>query len=195
MSASALVAGAAAVTAPLAAGGALLYYACSWPTSQILGRTLVRGTATEPKVSLTFDDGPAEPFTGQILDALRRYGVPATFFCCGKNVERLPDLIRRMRAESHTVGNHTYSHPLFYLKSRKTIDRELDRTQEAVERILGQAPRLFRPPYGVRWFGLFPALRERGLTVVQWSDTGYDWIVRNGPKEIARKALAGLRPG
>ena len=195
MSASALVAGAAAVTAPLAAGGALLYYTCSWPTSQILGRTLVRGAATEPKVSLTFDDGPAEPFTGQVLDVLQRYGVPATFFCCGKNVQRFPDLIRRMRAEGHTVGNHTYSHPLFYLKSRKTIGREIDRTQEAIDRILGQAPRLFRPPYGVRWFGLFPALRERGLTDVQWSDTGYDWIVRNGPKEIARKALAELGPG
>lgn len=186
---------AASVAAPLAAGGALLYYACSCPTSQLLGRTLVRGRAAGRKVALTFDDGPAKPFTGQILNLLRQHRAPATFFCCGRNVERFPDLVRRMQDEGHTVGNHTYSHPLFYFKGRKTIEAELDSTQDAIGRVLGQRPSLFRPPYGVRWFGLFPALRERSLTDVQWSDTGYDWIVRNGPDEVARKALAKLKPG
>jgi peptidoglycan/xylan/chitin deacetylase (PgdA/CDA1 family) len=146
-------------------------------------------------VALTFDDGPAEPFTNQILDILRQYRATATFFCCGKNVERLPDVIRRVQAEGHTLGNHTYSHPLLYLKGRPVIRAEIDRTQEAIERVTGRAPFVFRPPYGVRWFGLFPALRERRLTDVQWSDTGYDWIARNGPGDIARKALAKLRGG
>lgn len=186
---------AATLAAPLAAGGALIYYACSWPTSQVLGRTLVRGRAPGRKIALTFDDGPAEPFTAQILDLLRRHRARATFFCCGKNVDRLPDLVRRMRDEGHTVGNHTYSHPLFYLKGRKTIEAELDRTQDAIRKAAGQSPILFRPPYGVRWFGLFPALRARGLTDVQWSHTGYDWIPSNAPREIARRALARLRPG
>ena len=180
---------------PVAAAGGLLYYACSVPSSQLLGRTLVRGRSTRREVALTFDDGPADPYTGQILDVLRRYRAPATFFCCGKNVRRFPDGVRRMRDEGHALGNHTYSHPLFYLKSREAIDRELDRTQDAISEVSGRAPRVFRPPYGVRWFGLFPALRERGLTDVQWSDTGYDWIVRYGPREIVRKALARLRSG
>jgi len=186
---------AASVLPPLAGGGALLYYACSWPTSQVLGRSLVRGPATGRDVVLTFDDGPAEPFTGQILEILRQYRVPAAFFCCGKNVERFPDVVRRIETEGYAVGNHTYSHPLFYFKSRAVIDRELDRTQDAIERATGSWPRLFRPPYGVRWFGLFPALRQRGLTNVQWSDTGYDWVERHAPADIARKALAKLRPG
>ena len=186
---------AASVLGPVAAGGALLYYACSWPTSQLLGRSLVRGPATGRDAVLTFDDGPAEPFTGQILDILRQYRVPAAFFCCGKNVERFPEVVRRIEAEGHAIGNHTYSHPLFYLKSRAVIDRELDRTQDAIERVTGSRPRIFRPPYGVRWFGLFPALRQRGLTDVQWSDTGYDWIERHTPADIARRALARLQPG
>jgi peptidoglycan/xylan/chitin deacetylase (PgdA/CDA1 family) len=100
-----------------------------------------------------------------------------------------------MRDDGHAVGNHTYSHPLFYLKRREVIDAELDRTQEVLARTAGKPPSLFRPPYGVRWFGLFPALRERALTDVQWSDTGYDWITRHGPEEIARLALSKLRPG
>ncbi|HEY6290903.1 MAG TPA: polysaccharide deacetylase family protein [Terriglobia bacterium] len=187
---------AASVLAPVAAGGgALLYYACSWPTSQVLGRSLVRGPASGRNVVLTFDDGPADPFTGQILDILREYRAPAAFFCCGKNVERFPDVVRRIQTEGHTLGNHTYSHPLFYLKRRAVIDNELDRTQDAIEGVIGSRPRVFRPPYGVRWFGLFPALRERGLTDVQWSDTGYDWIERNAPGDIARQTLARLEPG
>jgi peptidoglycan-N-acetylglucosamine deacetylase len=186
---------AASILSPVAAGGAWLYYACSWPTSQVLGPALVRGPSEGRRVALTFDDGPAEPFTRQILDFLRHHQVPATFFCCGKNVERYPDLVRRMEAEGHTVGNHTYSHPLLYLKRRSTIEAELDRTQDAIGKTSGKLPRLFRPPYGVRWFGLFPALRKRGLTDVQWSDTGYDWITRYSPAEVARKALARLAPG
>ena len=186
---------AASALTPLAAGGAWLYYACSWPTSQVLGPALVRGPASSPAVALTFDDGPAEPFTNQILDILRQYRTTATFFCCGKNVERLPDVARRIRAEGHTLGNHTYSHPLLYLKGRRVIQTEIDRTQEAIARVTGRAPMVFRPPYGVRWFGLFRALSERRLTDVQWSDTGYDWIARNGPADIARKALGKLRGG
>jgi peptidoglycan-N-acetylglucosamine deacetylase len=186
---------AASTLTPLTAGGALLYYACSWPTSQVLGRALVRGTPSGQSVALTFDDGPAEPFTSQILDILREHRAPATFFCCGKNVERFSDIVRRIQAEGHTLGNHTYSHPLLYLKRRRLIEAEIDRTQEAIERVTRGAPTVFRPPYGVRWFGLFSALRQRGLTDVQWSDTGYDWITRHSPAEIARKALAKLRGG
>jgi len=186
---------AASALTPLAAGGAALYYACSWPTSQVLGRALVRGPASGRYVALTFDDGPTQPYTNQILDILRQFRAPATFFCCGKNVERLPEVARRAQAEGHTLGNHTYSHPLLYLKGRKLIRAEIDRTQEAIERVTGCVPVVFRPPYGVRWFGLFPALRERGLTDVQWSDTGYDWVRRHSPAEIARKTLAKLRGG
>lgn len=186
---------AASALTPLAAAGTWLYYACSCPTSQVLGRALVRGPRSCQSVALTFDDGPAQPFTDQILDILDQYRASATFFCCGKNVERLPDVVRRIQAEGHTLGNHTYSHPSLYLKGRRLIRTEIDRTQQAIERATGRAPTIFRPPYGVRWFGLFPTLSERGLTDVQWSDTGYDWITRHSPEDIARKALAKLKGG
>lgn len=186
---------AGSVLAPLAAGGAFVYYACSVPTSQVLGRALVRGPRASREVVLTFDDGPAEPFTGQTLDILRRYRVPATFFCCGKNVARLPDVARRAQSEGHTLGNHTWSHPFLYFKGRRWIEDEIDRAQEAIERATGREPIVFRPPYGVRWFGLFPALRARGLTDVQWSDTGYDWKPQHDGAAIARLALAKLEPG
>jgi peptidoglycan/xylan/chitin deacetylase (PgdA/CDA1 family) len=177
----------------VAAGGVVLWYACSVPSSQVFGPALVRGPREGRRVALTFDDGPAPPFTGQILDVLRDYRVPATFFVCGQNAERHPELVRRIHAEGHTLGNHMYSHPLLYIQSRHRIAEEIDRTQEVISRLTGCRPQLFRPPYGVRWFGLYPVLRERGMHLVQWSDTGYDW--KNDAEAIVGAALRRLRPG
>jgi peptidoglycan/xylan/chitin deacetylase (PgdA/CDA1 family) len=173
--------------------GILFWYACTVPSSQVFGPALVRGPADGKRLTLTFDDGPAAPFTEQILDILRDCRVPATFFVCGKNVERHPEITRRIHAEGHTLGNHTYSHPHLYFRSRKEIVEEIDRAQQVIHKTTGQYPDLFRPPYGARWFGLLPVLRERGLRLVQWSDTGYDWM--RGTEDIVRAALKNLRPG
>jgi peptidoglycan/xylan/chitin deacetylase (PgdA/CDA1 family) len=173
--------------------GILFWYACTVPSSQVFGPALVRGPADGKRLTLTFDDGPAAPFTEQILDILRDCRVPATFFVCGKNVERHPEITRRIHAEGHTLGNHTYSHPHLYFRSRKEIVEEIDRAQQVIHKTTGQYPDLFRPPYGARWFGLLPVLRERGLRLVQWSDAGYDWM--RGTEDIVRAALKNLRPG
>ncbi|HEV2494977.1 MAG TPA: polysaccharide deacetylase family protein [Terriglobia bacterium] len=174
---------------------ALFYYACAVPSSQLLGRTLVRGPAEGERIALTFDDGPAPPFTEQILDILRDHDVPATFFVCGKNVEQFPDVVCRLHLEKHTIGNHTYSHPFLYFKSRARMAEEIDRTQAAIERVTGVCPKIFRPPYGARWFGLFDVLADRGLEAVQWSDPSFDWKKKNQAADVARLTLRGLRAG
>ncbi|MFB3923196.1 MAG: polysaccharide deacetylase family protein [Terriglobia bacterium] len=173
--------------------GIFFWYACSVPGSQVLGPALVRGPVDRPHVALTFDDGPAMPFTEQILDVLRERRVRATFFVCGRNVERHPEIARRICAEGHALGNHTYTHPFPYFLPRRRMAEEIDRTQVAIERVTGKRPNIFRPPYGARWFGLYPELLKRGLRVVQWSDTGYDW--KSDAATTARSALANLRPG
>jgi peptidoglycan/xylan/chitin deacetylase (PgdA/CDA1 family) len=147
---------------------------------------------TGRRVALTFDDGPS-PETPRILDILRDNGIQATFFVCGANAERHPELIRRIVAEGHRLGNHTYSHPHLCLKSRSTIAAEIDRTQMVVEKITGRRPTLFRPPYGVRWFTLPSVLRQRGLNMVLWSNFPREG---NSPaRDIVRRALAGLSAG
>ncbi len=177
----------------VAALGFLIWYACTLPSSQVLGPALVRGPAAGGRVALTFDDGPASPFTDQILDILRDRQVPATFFVCGINVERFPQIVCRIHAEGHTLGNHTYSHPFLYFRSRTKMADEIDRTQEAIQKITGHRPTLFRAPYGGRWFGLYPVLRERGMQVVQWSNAGYDW--KNQAAAIVHATLKHLAPG
>jgi peptidoglycan/xylan/chitin deacetylase (PgdA/CDA1 family) len=175
------------------AGAVLLWYACSVPSSQLFGPALIRGAADGRRIALTFDDGPASPSTEQILDILRDRQVSATFFVCGRNAERHPDLLRRMSAEGHTIGNHAYSHFFPYLMTSVQMAQEIDRTQQVIEEVTGRRPMLFRPPYGARWFGLYSLLRERGLKVVQWSDTGYDW--KEDEDSIVRLSLERLGPG
>jgi peptidoglycan-N-acetylglucosamine deacetylase len=176
----------------LAAGG-WFYYACTVPSSRFFRPVLVRGPAEGRKIALTFDDGPASPFTEEILDILSSKRVPATFFVCGKNVERYPEIVRRIAREGHTLGNHTFSHPFLYFRSRRMIADEIDRTQSAIESITGVRPTVFRPPYGGRWLGLMQVLRTRGMKLVMWSATGYDW---KAPREgILRSALKEITPG
>lgn len=173
--------------------GFLFWYACSWPRSQLLGPALIHGPAGSRKIALTFDDGPLPPYSQQILDILRSKNAKATFFVCGKDAERHPEILRRICSEGHAIGNHTWSHPYLYFMDRAKCAEEIDRTQKVIEEATGRAPRFFRPPYGARWFGLYPVLRECGLQLVQWSASGDDW--RLGSDAIVSSVRAGLRPG
>jgi peptidoglycan/xylan/chitin deacetylase (PgdA/CDA1 family) len=173
--------------------GLWFWWACAIPSSTFFRPVLVRGPQDGKLISLTFDDGPTQQFTGQILDILRDHHVPATFFVCGKNVEEHPDILRRIVAEGHEVGNHTYSHPYLFFKSRRRIAQEIDRTQAIIEQVVGFRPKIFRPPYGSRWFGLVPTLLERGMHLIEWSATGYDW--KKDPAGITQSVLRELEPG
>ena len=87
---------------------------------------------------------PVETVGQAYLEILRARGITATFFVCGRNVERHPDVARRIVAEGHTLGNHTFSHPFLCFRSRRSMAGEIDRTQEAVRKITGEPPTLFR---------------------------------------------------
>ena len=173
--------------------GLWFWWACSEPWSTFFRPVLIRGPVDGRRVALTFDDGPTEQFTGPVLDILREHQVPATFFVCGRNVEQQPALLKRIVAEGHEVGNHTYSHLFVYFKSRKRLEEEIDRTQAIIEKVIGYRPGIFRPPYGARWFGLVPTLRERGMHLILWSATGYDW--KHDVQGITGSALRELKSG
>jgi peptidoglycan/xylan/chitin deacetylase (PgdA/CDA1 family) len=173
--------------------GLWFWWACSEPSSTFFRPALSRGPREGKRLCLTFDDGPAPPFTEQVLAILREHRVPATFFVCGRNVEKHPDLLRRMVAEGHEVGNHTYSHLYACFKSQRRIAEEIDRTQAIIEKVIGFRPHAFRPPYGARWFGLVPTLLERGMHLILWSAAGYDW--KKDVRSITEAALRELKPG
>src|SRR5260370_17380442 len=105
-------------------------------------------------MTLPLDDGRSES-TPELLDILAGFRVPATFFQCGVNVRRLPQVAREVVAAGHEIGNHTDSHPKLHFKSPEFIFRELASAEETIEQSTGVRPTLFRPPYPVPWFA-FP---------------------------------------
>lgn len=99
------------------------------------------------KVALTFDDGPDPEWTPQILDILKQKHVHATFFVIGGNAEANPDLIQRILAEGHELGNHTYTHPNLADTPSQAVPIELNATQRLIQALTGRSLVLFRPPY------------------------------------------------
>ena len=157
----------------LAAGG-FLAHAVRGRASTVFGPSVYHGDRERPAVALTFDDGPSES-TYALLRILARHKARATFFMCGQNVERLPEVARAVAVAGHEIGNHSYSHPRFDFRSPEFIYEELARGQEKIERHTGVTPTLFRAPYGVRWFGLKSAQERLGLLGVMWGTIGNDW--------------------
>jgi peptidoglycan/xylan/chitin deacetylase (PgdA/CDA1 family) len=162
-----------AAVAALASAGTMAY-AVRAPRSTLLAPSVYCGVDTRPAIALTFDDGPSES-TPALLELLARHHAPATFFQCGANVRRLPNVAREVLAAGHEIGNHTENHPPLYLKSHGFIYRELAAAQETIEVTSGIVPKLFRPPFGVRWFGLRDAQQRLGLTSIMWTTIALDW--------------------
>ncbi len=161
-------------------------------SSQLFGPTVYRGSGQQRTVALTFDDGPSEG-TLPLLDYLQKENVFATFFQCGMNVERLPDVAGRVAAAGHQLGNHSYSHPKLPFKSREFIEREFTEAQKIIEFETGVAPMLLRPPYGFRWAGMRAVQEKLSLLSVLWTVIGNDW--RWPADRIRRHVLRRSTPG
>ena len=154
---------------------------------------LLTGTpATAPRtVALTFDDGPSPNWTPQLLDILRRNEVRATFFLVGAEVEKYPDLARRIAREGHTIGNHTWSHPYFDQLSRGDQAWQMDATTDVIRRTTGVTPCVFRAPYGQASGTTLQVARERGMSVANWSHNTADYTTPRGRSAQFQRDLIG----
>ena len=172
---------------------ATLGYGYFYPEADLFGKTYARAASTEKIIALTFDDGPNEPYTSQILDILERYDVKATFFVVGKNVEYYPEIVKRIVAEGHVLGNHSYTH-----RALSEFDipdySELDKAQSVIFEIAGVKPRLFRPPYGRKTPWELAYVKKQGVTAVTWSISAND-PSSPAPSVIERRIQKGARDG
>jgi len=150
---------------------------------------LASGPVRSGKVCLTFDDGPHPEHTPRLLDQLRESGVRATFFVVGRAAEKFPHVLRRIVAEGHRVGNHTYLHREPETVSARELLEEVDRTQELLTRLTGLRPTLFRPPHGKVTVAKMWRLWWARLTVVLWNADTKDYA-RTSPADL-REWVAG----
>lgn len=180
------------VGAGLAAGAAFMGYAVRGRSSTVFGESFYRGDRSLPALALTFDDGPSES-TPKLLETLKKFDVPATFFMCGENVRRCPDIAREVPARGHEIANHTDSHPRLDFKSPRYIYREIAAAQDTIQQTTGVRPRWFRAPYGVRWFGVAQAQELLGLRGVMWTVIGRDW--RWPAQRVSERVIDGASNG
>ncbi len=146
-------------------------------------------------IAITFDDGPHPKNTPRLLNMLRARNIKATFYMVGSNVDLYPQVVRRVVAEGHEIGNHSYSHRLFSKMGDSEIRQELSRTRDAVQRAAGVQPLTLRPPFG----GMLTRQREWvnaefGYPIILWSIDPLDWK-RPGPSVVCSRIVSATTPG
>lgn len=180
----------------LATGAAIVSaaYQSMAPTGQWFGKTFHGLPRRSKQIALTFDDGPNDPHTLNLLEILAKHNVRTTFFLIGRYVQQRPDIVREIAKEGHVIGNHTFTHPLLTLQSAARIRKEIRDCGQAITDAVGEHSTLFRPPWGARRPGVFHLVRALGLEPVMWNVTGYDW---NAPPavEIEKKVSRQMRGG
>jgi peptidoglycan/xylan/chitin deacetylase (PgdA/CDA1 family) len=167
-----------------------------WPRSRLLGANITRlSPPTAGRVALTFDDGPDPEVTPAVLDLLEDQGATASFFFVGRKVDAHPALAAEVQARGHTVENHSYSHSnTFALRGPASLEHEVLRAQEAIERATGRSPAYFRAPAGIRNLWLEPCLRRARLALVSWTRRGFDTVTGNASR-VANRLTRGNRAG
>ena len=140
-------------------------------------------------VALTFDDGPRRGTTDMLLDGLGERGAAATFFLIGESIYGNEDLVARMAAEGHQIGNHTWSHLRLETEPRETVTAEIARTEEALHALLGGSGYWLRTPYG-----LLPQQADIQVPLVKWNLDPRDWESRDKWK-VVNAVMAEVEPG
>jgi peptidoglycan/xylan/chitin deacetylase (PgdA/CDA1 family) len=176
----------------LVAVAALMVWAVRGRSARLLAPSVWRGPRTRRAIALTFDDGPSES-TPLLLALLAKHRAKATFFVCGHHARRLPHVLRQAIREGHEIGNHTDTHEALYLRGAGFILEQLARAQNSIGHLAGLKPKLFRPTYGARWFGMREAQQKLGLTCVMWTAIARDWVL-DGPS-IAERMGKRTKPG
>src|SRR6516164_9418000 len=157
--------------------------------------TYAQAHVDQPFIAMTFDDGPSAENTPRLLEMLKQRNIKATFFLIGQNAASNPEIVRRILAEGHEIGNHSWTHPQLSKLSDDRVTTEITKTQEAIKSASGFTPTLLRPPYGA----ITPRQREWienqfGLSVILWSVDPFDWK-RPGASVITQRILTEARPG
>lgn len=135
-----------------------------------------KGNDDEKMIALTFDDGPDEDFTPQILDILKKYDVKATFFVVGEKVDWNAELLKREYEEGHEIGNHTFTHINVSKRGYEEIDKEINDTQKAIKNVIGEEPKLFRPPYRAISKDMCSIVKSKDMNIILWSNLDpRDW--------------------
>lgn len=158
----------------------------------------LEANAPEDAVLLTFDDGPKDrEVLTRMLDTLDQHGAQAIFFVNGYRVKQNPDLLLAIHERGQTIGNHAYDHINLRQEDRESVERQIGDVQAEVERLTGERPRFFRPPYGAGNDIVKEIAKNHGMLYMTWSNGSLDWdsSAKDKPEVVIRNVLDQLHAG
>ena len=148
-------------------------------------------TADKNKVAITFDDGPNSEYTVELLEGLQKRGVKATFFVLGAEVEKYPDIVKKIDDGGHLIGVHSYEHVNFGQIGDEAAIEQIEKTQEAIHNVTGKYAGYIRPPYGC-WKKSLDV--EVPLIEVLWDIDPLDWATKDADT-VVQRILKGVPEG
>lgn len=173
----------------------VLFYGCYFIQSNFFMKVICAAETDKQQIAISFDDGPVEHFTPQILSILKEQKVEAAFFCIGNRIAGAENILRDIVNDNHIVGNHSYSHHFFFdMYSSSRMLAELKQMNRETETVTGHQPKLFRPPYGVMNPNLRNAIINGGFVPVGWNVRSLDTVIKDENK-LFEKMMASLKPG
>lgn len=166
-----------------------------WLVKKIFSNYIWDVSNTDKKVYLTFDDGPIPEVTEWVLSELKKHKAKATFFCIGDNVKKHPEVLKKVFADGHSVGNHTFNH----LNGWKTATGDYIENSILCEKVLDdfdcKSKKLFRPPYGKIKPSQSKILRKLGYKIIMWDVISYDFDTTISKEQCLENVLKNVKTG
>ncbi|RLQ95494.1 polysaccharide deacetylase family protein [Falsibacillus albus] len=146
------------------------------------------------QVALTFDDGPDQYVTPEVVRVLNKYGVKGSFFFIGSKVEKYPDVVKMAYDQGSLILNHTFDHIDLTQLKENDVQNEIQSTESAIQKIIGKKPAILRPPYGETSDEVVQLAKENNDHIVLWSIDTLDWSQKDSAN-IERNVLSNVRNG
>lgn len=149
----------------------------------------------EKKIAISFDAAWGNDDTGTLIDILKEYEVPATFFVVGAWVDKYPESVKQLADAGHQVQNHSNTHPHMPQLAKTQMKDELETCNQKIKAITGVEPTLFRPPYGDYDNAVIEVTKSAGMQAIQWSVDSLDWKENATPESIYKRVTSKVKPG
>jgi peptidoglycan/xylan/chitin deacetylase (PgdA/CDA1 family) len=175
--------------------GLALFYGCYYVGSNFFIKVICSAKTDKKVIAISFDDGPDEANSPQILHLLKKNNAKAAFFCIGNKIAGNEAILRRTCDEGHLIGNHTFSHHFWFdMFPSKKMAIDMQMMSNATYNVIGKMPKLFRPPYGVTNPNLKKAIVNGNYTPVGWSVRSLDTVIKNESR-LLNKVVKKVNPG
>jgi len=173
----------------------VLFYGSYFIQAGFYVKSICAAKTNQKEIAISFDDGPANEYTPAILEILKENNIKVVFFCIGKRINGNEVLFKKLHEQGHIIGNHSYTHDTWFdLFSSKKMLADMQMMDDAMKKLTGLTPRLFRPPYGVTNPNLKKAITRGNYISIGWNIRSLDTVIRD-EKKLLHKVTRAVKPG